>query len=74
MKAARRLCWVFSINSNKGEAVRQEPAIKPACTGYGLGLSLCKTIMEAHGGRIEIDSTSNVGTTVTLVLPAYQSG
>jgi signal transduction histidine kinase len=38
--------------------------------GYGLGLSLCKTIMEAHGGRIEIESTSSVGTTVTLVFPA----
>ena len=38
--------------------------------GYGLGLSLCKTIMEAHGGRIEIDSIPNVGTTVTLVFPA----
>jgi len=38
--------------------------------GYGLGLSLCKTIMEAHGGSIEIDSTMNVGTTVTLVFPA----
>ena len=37
--------------------------------GYGLGLSLCKTIMEAHGGRIEIDSTLDVGTTVTLVFP-----
>ena len=35
--------------------------------GYGLGLSLCKTIMEAHGGRIEIDSMLNSGTTVTLV-------
>jgi signal transduction histidine kinase len=38
--------------------------------GYGLGLSLCKTIMEAHGGRIAIESTPNVGTTVTLVFPA----
>ena len=37
--------------------------------GYGLGLSLCKTIIEAHGGRIEIDSTPNVGTTVTLFFP-----
>jgi len=38
--------------------------------GYGLGLSLCKTIMQAHGGSIEIDSTLDVGTTVTLVFPA----
>ena len=37
--------------------------------GYGLGLSLCKTIMEAHGGRIEIHSTLNIGTTVTLFFP-----
>lgn len=37
--------------------------------GYGLGLSLCKTIMEAHDGRIEIASTPKVGTTVTLVFP-----
>ena len=37
--------------------------------GYGLGLSLCKTIMEAHGGRIEIESTPDVGTTVTLIFP-----
>jgi signal transduction histidine kinase len=34
--------------------------------GYGLGLSLCKTIMEAHGGRIEIDSKPGVGTCVSL--------
>ena len=37
--------------------------------GYGLGLSLCKTIMEAHGGRIEIESTPNVGTIVFLRFP-----
>ncbi|MBT8370293.1 MAG: HAMP domain-containing histidine kinase, partial [Deltaproteobacteria bacterium] len=37
--------------------------------GYGLGLSLCKTIMEAHGGRIEIESTLKVGTTVRLFFP-----
>jgi len=34
--------------------------------GYGLGLSLCKTIMEAHGGKIEIESTLNKGTTISL--------
>jgi signal transduction histidine kinase len=37
--------------------------------GFGLGLSLCKTIMEAHEGRIEVESESNVGTTVFLYFP-----
>ncbi len=34
--------------------------------GYGLGLSLCKTIMEAHGGKIDIESKDGAGTMVSL--------
>ena len=37
--------------------------------GFGLGLSLCKTIMEAHKGRIEVQSTLDAGTTVYLYFP-----
>ena len=37
--------------------------------GYGLGMSLCKTIMEAHGGGIHVKSAPGEGTTVTLVFP-----
>ncbi|MGD8725853.1 MAG: HAMP domain-containing sensor histidine kinase, partial [Desulfobacterales bacterium] len=37
--------------------------------GYGLGLSLCKTIMEAHGGKIEVHSMFQEGTTVLLFFP-----
>ena len=39
--------------------------------GYGLGLSLCKTIMDAHKGRIEIHSHGQPGegTTVSLFFP-----
>ncbi|MGD8992825.1 MAG: HAMP domain-containing sensor histidine kinase [Desulfobacterales bacterium] len=37
--------------------------------GYGLGLSLCKTIMEAHEGKIEVHSRPQEGTTVTLFFP-----
>ena len=37
--------------------------------GYGLGLSLCKTIMEAHGGKIEVESKPEAGTTVSLFFP-----
>ncbi len=34
--------------------------------GYGLGLSLCKEIMEAHGGGMEIQSEVGRGTSVFL--------
>jgi signal transduction histidine kinase len=37
--------------------------------GYGLGMSLSKRIMEAHGGTIAITSKLNVGTTVFLKFP-----
>lgn len=37
--------------------------------GYGLGLSLCKKIMEAHGGSIKIESGAGNGTRVFLVFP-----
>ena len=34
--------------------------------GYGLGLSLCKTIMEAHDAKISVESAPGKGTTVLL--------
>jgi signal transduction histidine kinase len=34
--------------------------------GYGLGLSICKAIMQAHGGKIELTSQIDQGTTVIL--------
>jgi signal transduction histidine kinase len=37
--------------------------------GFGLGLSLCKTIMEAHDGKIEVQSKPEEGTTVSLFFP-----
>jgi signal transduction histidine kinase len=41
--------------------------------GYGLGLSLCKTIMEAHSGKIEVQSKPQEGTTVSLFFPLGKS-
>ena len=41
--------------------------------GYGLGLSLCKTIMEAHEGKIEVQSRLKEGTTVCLFFPCSKS-
>jgi len=38
--------------------------------GTGLGLAISRSILEAHGGRLEIKSRLNEGTTVTCILPA----
>jgi len=37
--------------------------------GYGIGLSLCKTIMDAHEGDIEVESQPGKGTTVKMIFP-----
>ena len=42
---------------------------KPVGKGAGLGLSLAQGILQAHGGRIDVEATSTSGTTLSLVLP-----
>jgi signal transduction histidine kinase len=37
--------------------------------GAGLGLPFAKSVVELHGGTLEIDSELGIGTTVTVVLP-----
>ncbi|HVK97865.1 MAG TPA: ATP-binding protein [Flavisolibacter sp.] len=38
-------------------------------SGLGIGLSLCKKIVDNHYGNISISSQEGVGTTVTILLP-----
>lgn len=38
--------------------------------GIGLGLYICRSIIEAHGGKIRVDSEPGVGSTFHVSLPA----
>jgi two-component system, LuxR family, sensor kinase FixL len=42
---------------------------KPEGKGTGLGLGICRRIMEDHGGTIELESQPGQGTRVHLMLP-----
>jgi len=48
---------------------RTSDAQRRAINGSGLGLAISKAIIEAHGGWIRLQSTVDVGTTISFGLP-----
>jgi heavy metal sensor kinase len=48
---------------------RSQEALSMAEGGYGLGLCIARSIVETHGGKIEIESAPGRGSKFTLLLP-----
>jgi len=70
--------YVFIAISDTGMGIKEEDLeniFEPFFTtkekeqGTGLGLSLCKRLIEANAGKIEVDSKVGKGTTFTIMIP-----
>jgi len=79
IKTGQRDQYVFISISDTGVGIKDEDMAKifePFFTtkeqeqGTGLGLSLCKRLIEANGGKIEVESNFGKGTTFTILVSA----
>jgi two-component system sensor histidine kinase HydH len=68
--------WIVFRVSDTGHGISKEnqsqifdPYYTTKSTGTGLGLAIANNIVDAHGGRIEVDSAAGEGTTVTVRIP-----
>ncbi|MFD0892272.1 HAMP domain-containing histidine kinase [Luteolibacter ambystomatis] len=76
-------CWRLAVRDHGPGIPRSEHAriferfyrpgdeLRRETQGTGIGLSLVKAIAEAHGGKVELDSRPNSGSTFTLVIPLH---
>jgi signal transduction histidine kinase len=55
----------------RGRVFRRFRSTKPG--GSGLGMVITRSIVEAHGGELRIESEKGRGTTVTMLLPRKRS-
>jgi PAS domain S-box-containing protein len=47
------------------------PLFTTKAKGMGLGLSICKRVIEAHGGNISVTSMAGTGTTFMVTIPTH---
>lgn len=73
LQAGDKVEFTFSDTGIGMSGESMEKAFTPLYTtkakGMGFGLSICKRIIEAHGGKISVDSIVGRGTTFTVTVP-----
>jgi two-component system sensor kinase FixL len=49
-----------------------EPFVTTKPEGLGVGLAICRSIAEGHGGRLVAETRGDGGVSMTLTLPALE--
>ena len=60
------------LNRVFGRFQRADDSAQARGPGVGLGLAICRRLVEAHGGRIWVESEPGVGSTFFFTLPIVQ--
>jgi signal transduction histidine kinase len=69
------LKWIFEKIYEVGDVMNHSSGTHGfGSKGFGLGLALCKVIVEKHAGRITVASAPGRGSTFTIILPRVAGG
>jgi len=73
--AQHELKWIFEKIYEVGDVMNHSSGTYGfGSKGFGLGLALCKVIVDKHSGRVLVTSAPGRGSTFTIVLPRSAPG